>query len=122
MSNTQDPTFQEWMLEQYTHNQLADLSNHGAQGGFSGMIYYTETTALYDKYCDDIWEMLEEDRESYGNSNCLELVASFNGANYVSNDEQLKNLLVWYAAERIAYEATQGEYVEDDDTPAVITQ
>ena len=108
-------TFKEWMLNQFTLNELADLCNYGAQGGFSGLIYYSETTALYDQYQDDIWEMLEEDRVQYGYQSCSELIASFNGAKDVSSDYQYKNLLVWYATEKIAFNITQGEYLSDND-------
>ena len=108
-------TFKGWMLNQFTHNELADLCNYGAQGGFPGLIYYSETTALYDQYRDDIWEMLEEDRDQCGYQSCSELIASFNGAKNVGSDEQYKNLLVWYTAERIAFDITQGEYLSDDE-------
>lgn len=108
-------TFKEWMLHQFEHNELADLCNHGAQGGFSGLIYYHETTALYNQYHEDIWEMLYDDAESLG-IHCLELVATFGGARDVHSDAQYKNLLIWYAAEKIADEVTQGEYQSDDDS------
>jgi len=115
MTNNSCETFCGWMKHQFTHNELADLCNYGAQGGFHGLIYYSETTALYDQYHDDIWEMLEEDRESFGMQTCPELIASFNGAKEVGSDMQLKNLLVWYAAERIANNITQGEYLCEDE-------
>ena len=114
-----DLTFKKWMLNQFTHNELADLCNHGAQNGFSGLIYYPETTALYNQYRDDIWDMLEEDRIQLGYQTCLELIASFNGAKNVGSENQYKNLLVWYAAERIAFEITQGEYSSDDEADSL---
>jgi len=103
------------MKNQFSHNELADLSNYGAVNGYGGLIYYHETTALYNRYHDEIWDMLEEDRQSFGMKNCSDVIASFNGADDVASDEQYKNLLVWYAAERIAYEITQGEYLDEDD-------
>lgn len=107
-------TFHDWMRRQFNHNELADLSNYGAVCGFGGLIYYHETAALYNQYHEEIWEMLEEDRQSFGMNTCSEVIASFNGAKDVVSDEQYKNLLVWYAAERIAYELTQGEYLYED--------
>ena len=115
MSNKDFLTFKDWMKNQFTHNELADLCNHGAVNGFGGLIYYHETTALYEQYRDDIWAMLEEDREEFGMQTCSELIASFNGAKDVASDEQYKNLLVWYLAERIAFEITQGEYLDEDE-------
>jgi len=115
MSNFELLTFKDWMKNQFDHDELVSLCEHGAQGGFSGLIYYFETNALYDQYRDDIWDMLEEDRESFGMKTCAELIASFNGAKDVASDQQYKNLLVWYAAERIAFELTQSRRGFDED-------
>lgn len=103
-------TFEQWLRNQYIHDELADIANHGAQSGFTGLIYYDETSDLYDHYSDEIWQMIEKDREDFGMKTCLELITSFNGAKDVANDAQFKNLLVWYAAERIAFKLTEGEY------------
>ena len=110
-----DLTFKDWMTDQFEHDELVDLCNHGAQGGFSGLIYYHETTALYDQYHQNIWDMIWRDREVFDMRTCLELLASFSGAKDVRSDVQFKNLLVWYAAEQIAFELTQGECLEEDE-------
>lgn len=115
MSTNKPVTFKDWMKSEFTHNELADLCYHSAQGGFHGLIYYSETSALYEQYAEDIWGLLEEDRESMGLQTCLELIASFNGAEAVASDEQFKNLLVWYAAEKIAFELTEGAYLSEED-------
>src|SRR3990167_9795302 len=117
MSDNNFLTFKDWMKNQFDYDELLNLCEHGAQGGFSGLIYYSETNALYNEYRNDIWDMLERDREDFGMQTCAELIASFNGAKDVASDEQYKNLLVWYAAERIAFELTQGRrgFDEEDD-------
>ena len=109
-------TFEQWLRNQYTHNTLADITNHGAQSGFTGLIYYDETGSLYDHYSDEIWQMIEDDREDFDMKTCLELITSFNGAQDVASDAQFKNLLVWYAAERIAFKITEGEYSTEPNT------
>lgn len=100
-------TFREWMLNQFDHNELSDICTHGANAGWSGLIYYSDTSDLYEKYSEDIWGMLYEDYQSQGSASCLELIISFQGAKDVNSDDQFKNLLVWYAAERIAFEITE---------------
>ena len=100
-------TFREWMLNQFDRDELSDICTHGANAGRSGLIYYSDTSDLYEKYSEDIWEMLYEDYQSQGAASCLELIISFQGAKDVNSDDQLKNLLVWYAAERIAFEVMQ---------------
>ena len=115
MSDNNFLTFKDWMKNQFDYDELLNLCEHGAQGGFSGLIYYSETNALYNEYRNDIWDMLERDREDFGMQTCAELIASFNGAKDVASDEQYKNLLVWYAAERIAFELTQSRCFDEDE-------
>ena len=33
---------------------------HGMESGFSGFIYYQETTEMFDKYGEDIWKIYED--------------------------------------------------------------
>jgi len=106
-------TFKEWMTEGFSHNELADMVNHGVSGGFGGLIYYSETTQLYQQYKEEIWDMLYLDAESFGET-ILQMIANFSGAKNVGSSDQLENLLVWYAAEKIAYDLTEGEYREED--------
>lgn len=100
-------TFREWMLNQFDRDELSDICTHGANAGWSGLIYYSDTSDLYEKYNEDIWKMLYEDYQSHGSASCLELIISFQTAKDVNSDDQFKNLLVWYAAERIAFEITE---------------
>ena len=108
-------TFRDWLLHQYTHNELADICKHGAQNGYHGLIYYSETTALYNRYHEEIWDLLNDNYDALGFSSCLELIASFQTASNVNSDTQFKNLLVWYAAEEIAFDITQGEYIDETE-------
>ncbi len=100
-------TFKEWMLNQFDRDELSDICTHGANAGWPGLIYYSDTNNLYEKYSEDIWEMLYEDYQSHGSASCLELINSFSSVKDVNSDDQFKNLLVWYAAERIAFEITE---------------
>ena len=97
-------TFKQWMLNQFTPEELQDIATHGVQGGFSGLIYYHETVPLYEKHKKEIWEMLMEDAEAIGHDNPYQLIATFGGAKNVGDYDQHANLLAWYAAERIAQE------------------
>lgn len=108
-------TFKEWMADQFDRGELKDMINHGVVNGFPGLITYTQTNNLYDEYKDEIWQMLYDDAEDMGNANVLELIASFNGAKDVGSDDQFKNLLVWYAAEKIASRLVDETEDEDDE-------
>jgi hypothetical protein len=105
-------TFKKWVTDEYDWNTLADIANHGCVSGFSGLIYYSDTTKLYAEHKEDIWEMLDDDAESFGCASIPELIGTFNGAKHVSDDVTFENLLVWYAVEKVAWEVTDGEYQE----------
>ncbi len=100
-------TFRSWMFEQFDLSTLRDMTTYGCINGFSGLIYYSETTQLYQEYKDDIWRMLAEDSELFGYNNILDLIATFTGKESVNNCDQFENLLVWYAAERIAHQVIE---------------
>jgi len=102
-------SFKKWLLKNFEHNELVDIANYGAQNGFHGLIYYSETTKLYRQYKENIWDMLYEDADSQGLT-VTELIDSFNGSKNVNNEDQFENLLVWYAAEKVAWEVTECEY------------
>ena len=108
-------TFEEWMKETYDHNELADIANIGCQAGQPGLIYYSETTALYDEYAYCIWELLYDDCENIGAyNNILDMLSQGRCANSVTSNQTFKNYLVWYAAETIAWRLTDGKYRHDD--------
>ena len=96
-------TFRRWMKTNFTKQNLKDMSRHGVAGGWSGLIYYSETTKLYQRFEDEIWTMLAEDSEETGFS-IFELMSGFRGIDNIHCAAHFKNMLVWYAAERIAYE------------------
>lgn len=84
---------------------LADLARGGADAGFPGLTYYSDTVALYDEFSEEIWEALYEDANDMGVAHPIDLIATFGGAKNVGSDAQFKNLMVWYMAERIAHRA-----------------
>jgi hypothetical protein len=99
-------TFKQWMQDNYSHNEMADIANHGCTGGVGGMIYYTETWALFLKFSASLHETLNEYKDATGE-----------WPKYVTDelgdDVRFANALVWFAAEWIAHEITQGEYLPE---------
>lgn len=95
-------TFRDW-LEGNLGGHMEDLATHGAAGGFPGLTYYRETVALHDRFEDEIWDAMYEDAPIEGMS-IMSFIASLGGSKDVGNMDQLKNLLVWYMAERTARE------------------
>jgi hypothetical protein len=95
------------LIEHYNDNNgkdtylwMSDILTHGCVSGMIGdLVYYTDTTAFYEKYKEEIWDLLEDTRQSFGNKNITEVIAGLNGADDVGSDEQFKNLLAWFAYE-----------------------
>lgn len=99
-------TFKNWMLANFSKQELNDLANHGANAGWHGLTYYSDTVKLFEKFKDEIFESLVQDTEDFGYSNIYELLATFN-KNYMPYDyAQFANQLTWYMAEKIARDQT----------------
>jgi len=99
-------TFRDWMKANFSKGELRELAQHGAEAGWHGLTYYSETTKLYRRFADEIWETLIKDAEEYGYRNVFQYTATFRLAD-VPNRTQAENLLVWYMAERTARELVE---------------
>lgn len=100
---------------------LADVANHGADAGFPGFTYYTDTVEFFDKNRMQIIEMLNEYADSVGECpievvagfKCIrdypktEILAILAGAD--DKDAQVKNGLAWFALEEVARFVTDRE-------------
>lgn len=91
-------TFKHFITE-YDQDTLQDIAEHGcASACISGMIYYQETTDLYDRHCVELHEALDEYKENFGE-----------WPSYVTDNlgcaSLFKNAVVWLVAEIYAQEA-----------------
>jgi len=107
---------------------LMDVMNHGASGGFSGFTYYGDTVTFFKKYKKAIVKMVKEMASAIGESP-ENMVASFGCLKIDPNNEegmheirhildgkvkkgeyrpaedeglQIKNALAWFALEEVA--------------------
>lgn len=101
-----------------------DISNHGAAGGFGGIIYYSETVAFSKKHKKIILEYAEQLADDIGEGDVFQLIASFNclkglelspgqiaaliygkeprDGDAADDYTQVFNALCWFAAEEVA--------------------
>ena len=98
--------FKQYLIDNYDHNTLADIARYGCSGGVAGLIYYTETEALYSKFAHAIHDALREYKMATG-----EFPQSI--VQEVDHFESFSNSLVWFAAEWFAHQITGGEYIEE---------
>lgn len=97
-------TFREWMSETLDPEDMRTLVVHGASAGIPGLIYYSDTSALYDRFADEIWAAMWRDAEAFGYPNTMAYLASVaSGPNVCMEDEAtFRNAMVWLMAERTA--------------------
>ena len=98
---------------------LKDVASYGADTGFVGFTYYSDTCKFFDDNKDLIMEQLLNDRVNIGYNSLTEMLSGFRcfkgvdtydieafliNSNNENNDEQitLKNGLAWYALETVA--------------------
>lgn len=92
------------------------IAEHGADSGFHGFIYYSDTIGFYDKNKKRILRALQDECMDIGQT-MADCIASFNCIDCTSiqvesfllglNDEDetdLKNALSWWALERVAHD------------------
>lgn len=110
----QDTTnrFAAYMQENYSHNELADICNHGcASCAPSGMIYYSETTALFDEYRNELFEIIADYQDSMGEPETYPSYIMKNGGTFAT----FANSVVWFCAEIVAMYATDGAYIDETE-------
>lgn len=84
-----------------------DIASHGADCGFPWITYTSDTVRLFDKFGHEIWDMATEESDDLGCKNVAEMIAGFGRADMLSGLDQFKNLMVWYACEKVAREMTE---------------
>ena len=88
-------SFEDWFLANMDADTARDLREHGASCGVGGLCYYSETVALFNAFENEIESLATGDYDTD-----LWQIANACDARGVT---QLKNALVWAAAERLAY-------------------
>lgn len=91
----QYPSFTEYILK-YHADDLQTMREHGCVGGIGGMIYYWETTAIYNHYEDDIHAIVADYCDDLGIGFPEYIKENF------SAPTSFRNAMVWMAAEIVA--------------------
>ena len=95
-------TILDWLLDTQEKSTIEATAEHGCSGGtISELIYYTDTSAFYEKYKEEIWQRLSDMADDLGEPSILHLIVTFNGSKEVGSELQLRNLLAWWAAEDV---------------------
>ena len=106
-------------LNEDNTSTLKDVASYGADAGFVGFTYYSDTCKFFDDNKELIFKQLLDDRINIGYNSLTEMLSSFRcfkdvdtydieafliNSDDESNNEQttLKNGLAWYALETVA--------------------
>lgn len=113
--NTFEEWFRNWLKENSEDYEngpsglAADIAEHGVGGGYSGLVYYSETTALYAEHKDGIWEIIQEVADDQG-TDVLTLLSR--SKTTIEDADSFENTMVWMAVELLAV-VIQDEAEED---------
>ena len=124
--NTRFPRLTRAILRKLNRERLADVARHGADAGWSGFTYYTDTNAFYKAHKADILELAKQCAEDFGQEmlvmvqgfNCLSDKSNGRGKPFYSLDEIaaalhsdkgegstcIRNAMAWFALEEVARE------------------
>lgn len=105
-------TIKEWVKENYEPQAIKDITEHGMISGFGSLIYYKDTCEFHDKFEEQIWDMLYEDAQDQG-CTIIELMSQFNGQKDVGSMDKFKNMLCWYAVEKVCDEIVREQEEAD---------
>jgi hypothetical protein len=96
-------TFKTW-FNKNLKDSARDIANHGADAGYPHITYTSDCAKLFDKFGDEIWNMAVEDADDMGCKNVAEMISGFVRSDMLGDLNQFKNLMVWYACEKLARE------------------
>ena len=88
-------SFEDWFLANMDADSARVLCEHGASCGVGGLVYYGETTALFNAFQDEIETMAMDGYDTE--------LWQFAKACDARGITHLKNALVWAAAEQLAH-------------------
>lgn len=119
VSETRQPSLTRAVIRQIgERDSLEDVARHGADGGYAGFTYYSDTVEFTKRHKAEILERLKEDASEYGSEGIISMLAGFSCLNGMTQEEiadglynpksedrtTIYNALAWYAAEEIARE------------------
>ena len=84
---------------------INDIAKYGCQNGYPCITTYAQTSALYEIFHEDIWEILNELSEDLGNNGIFDIFRK-EKLREINSCSTFNNLLVWTAIEVICDKLT----------------
>jgi hypothetical protein len=102
--------FKQHMKDSYTHNELADMANHGSNNGHTGLIWTEDLLELFNHHKEALFEIMQDYAENTGEKGLPEYVMR-----HVESFESFAGAVVYFCAEYVAYDLTEGEYLRETE-------
>lgn len=80
---------------------IRDAGEHGADSGFAGFTYYSDTSEFVAKHREIIMDALADDACEFGYASIPEFVATFSRADMAIDETGFDCLIAWYAPEAV---------------------
>ena len=85
--------FKQWLKDTYDREELQAIAHYGCESGVAGgMIYYSETCALYDKHAEELHDVIWHYEQDFG-------VLPEYIIKHLGDLTGFKNAMVWFVAE-----------------------
>ena len=84
-------------IKSYDIEDVRTMAEHGCMGGIRGMTYYTETSAIYDEYANELHALVGCMKQEFG------AFPAFI-ADSIGTSACFKYAMVWFCAEVVAQE------------------
>lgn len=95
---------------------IIDAATHGADSGFGGFTYYSDTSEFVAANRSLVWQLLEQDAEEFGCESVPAFVATFNRADLASDEAGFDCLVAWYVLESVArWLEDHGDEIEEEE-------
>jgi hypothetical protein len=102
--------FKQHMKDTYSHNELADMANHGSNNGHTGLIWTEDLLELFNHHKEALFEIMQDYAENTGEKGLPEYVMR-----HVESFESFAGAVVYFCAEYVAYDLTEGEYLRETE-------
>ena len=97
---TEFNTFYDYM-KSYSREELQDITIHGCVSGCAGgLVYYSDTVAMYEKFHDELHDKLGEWIDEIGETPVFI-------TEHLDSYPHFANAVVWFVAEQYANEIVQ---------------
>jgi hypothetical protein len=118
VEQTRFPRLTRAILRRLDRDELADVARHGADAGWSGFTYYTDTVAFYKAHKGNILDLAKQMADDFGQS-MIEMVKGFRCLNDAYSADEIaeaiysgrgeaadviRNAMAWFALEEVARE------------------